>query len=115
MNIAVFSEKSFQRKWNKVLATSSLFDETVEASVRSIMHEVASKGDKAILQFTQQFDGATLKAKELLVTESEFKDAAKQVDRATKAAIKESFRIFRILGRCPNAKGGTGATLTGLV
>ena len=51
MNIAVFSEKSFQRKWNKVLATSSLFDEEVDERVRSIMHAVASKGDKAVLHF----------------------------------------------------------------
>ena len=76
MNIAVFSEKSFQRKWNKVLATSSLFDEEVDERVRSIMHAVASKGDKAVLHFTEQFDGATLKARELIVSETEFKHAS---------------------------------------
>ena len=108
MNIAVFSEKSFQRKWNKVLATSSLFDEAVEERVRSIMHAVASKGDKAILEFTQKFDGATLNAKELLVTESEFKDAAKQVASSTKAAIKESFTNIQGFGKMSKRKGWNG-------
>lgn len=108
MNIAVFSEKSFQRKWNKVLATSSLFDEEVDEKVRSIMHEVASKGDKAVLHFTEQFDGAILKARELIVSETEFKHASRQVDSATKAAIKESFSNIQNFGKMSKRRGWSG-------
>ncbi len=113
MNIAVFSEKSFHRQWKKVLATSSLFDEAVEQRVRSIMQEVATQGDKAVLRFTEQFDGAALKASQLLVTDKEFKTAAGQVKKSTRAAIKEAFTNIQSFGKMSKRLGWNGRNVHG--
>jgi histidinol dehydrogenase len=56
-------------------------------TVAGIIHEVAQRGDEALIEFTQKFDGATLKAKQLFVTEQEHAEAAAQVPESTRTAI----------------------------
>ena len=113
MNIAVFSEKSFQRKWKKVLATSSLFDEEVEVQVRSIMKEVLNRGDKAVLEYTEKFDGAHLGAAQMVVSDFEYAEASKQVDRQTRAAIRESFSNIQSFGKMSKRIGWNGRNAHG--
>ena len=60
MNVAVYSDKNFDRQWQKVLSTSSLFDPLIDERTRSIMAQVQKGGDKALIDLTRQFDGASL-------------------------------------------------------
>lgn len=60
--------------------------------VSQIIAEVAAKGDEALITFTKRFDGATLTAKTLFVSEQEFAAAEKAVTPETKAAIAASLK-----------------------
>ena len=57
-------------------------------SVAIIIKEVADHGDKALIAFTQKFDGVTLQPNELFVTQHEFAEAAEAVSDSTRRAIK---------------------------
>jgi histidinol dehydrogenase len=57
-------------------------------SVAIIIKEVADHGDKALIAFTQKFDGVTLQPNELFVTQHEFAEAAETVSDSTRRAIK---------------------------
>jgi histidinol dehydrogenase len=61
-------------------------------TVAGIIREVAQRGDKALIEFTQKFDGAALKLKQLFVTEQELVEAAAQVPESTRVAIAASLR-----------------------
>jgi len=99
MNVAVSSDARFGSKWKKVMSTSSLFDPVVDERVRSIMDEVARQGDKALLKFSEQFDGAKLTARKLAVTQDELNEAAKKVSKTARAAIKEAFANIQSFGK----------------
>jgi len=49
------------------------------ASVAQIIHEVATRGDEALFHYTQKFDGCTLSAETVEVTDPERKEAADRV------------------------------------
>ncbi|MCR5665794.1 MAG: histidinol dehydrogenase [Eubacterium sp.] len=61
-----------------------------EASVNEIVQNVKENGDKAILEYTQKFDGVSMSASELLVTEEEIKEAYKQVDPKLLEVIRKA-------------------------
>ena len=51
-----------------------------EASVQEILNAVKEKGDEAVFEYTEKFDGVRLDAEHLLVTEEEIAEAYEQVD-----------------------------------
>ena len=84
--------------------------------VTQIIAEVAAKGDEALFTFTKRFDGATLTAKTLFVSEAEFAAAEAAVTTATKAAVARSLKNIhafakRSLRKDWSAKNGEGATV----
>lgn len=84
--------------------------------VSQIIAEVATKGDEALFTFTKRFDGATLTAKTLFVSEAEFATAEQAVTAATKTAVARSLvniRDFakRSLRKDWSAKNAEGATV----
>jgi len=62
-------------------------DPRVSGTVAKIIADIRTRGDTALLQFTEKFGGPTLTAKQLRVTPAEFKKAEKRVDDKTRAAI----------------------------
>ena len=46
-----------------------------EASVQEILNAVKEKGDEAVFEYTEKFDGVRLDAEHLLVTEEEIAEA----------------------------------------
>jgi len=60
--------------------------------VGEIIAEVSAKGDAALFAYTKRFDGATLTARNLFVSEEEFAAAAKAVTPATRRAVARSLK-----------------------
>jgi len=60
--------------------------------VGEIIDEVSAKGDAALFAYTKRFDGATLTARNLFVSEEEFAAAAKAVTPATRRAVARSLK-----------------------
>ncbi len=71
--------------------------ETVTAAVNEIIEKVRRQGDKALAEYTKRFDGYSLSAETMTVTEEEIEEAYRQTDPAfieTLRKAKENIRSF---------------------
>ncbi|HEY1490146.1 MAG TPA: histidinol dehydrogenase [Verrucomicrobiae bacterium] len=90
MKIARHTDKDFSARLREVAAESSLFDAEIEARTKAILHEVFVRGDDAVLEFTEKFDGAKLSADQLAVTAAESLAASIKADESLRAAVAEA-------------------------
>jgi histidinol dehydrogenase len=90
MNIIRQTDADFAGKLGRVTAPSSLFDPQIEQRARAILEEVQNRGDDAVLELTERFDGAKLTAEGLVVTQAELMAASLQADDSLRAAVRES-------------------------
>ncbi|MDR1016066.1 MAG: histidinol dehydrogenase [Coriobacteriales bacterium] len=70
------------------IARESVSDPVVEASVKEILAAVKEKGDAALLELTEKFDGQKLKTTE--VGEMALQAASRQVSRPLQAALQRA-------------------------
>lgn len=70
-------------------ATSS---EDVSATVADVLLKVKAEGDRAVLQYTKQFDGASITAKKMRVTTDELKAAVKTLSAQDRKAIQQAIK-----------------------
>src|SRR5580692_4440055 len=92
MNTCRYSDKDFSEKIRAASSASDLFNEEIENRTRAIVREVALRGDDALLEFTEKFDGAKLTANQLAVTQAELMTASLKADDALRAAVAEAER-----------------------
>jgi histidinol dehydrogenase len=90
MKVIRHSDASFAKKLRKLTAPSSLFDPVIEQRVRAILDAVQIRGDDAVLEFTEKFDGAKLAADRLAITQAELFNASLAADESLRAAIAEA-------------------------
>jgi histidinol dehydrogenase len=90
MKIARQTDKDFSAKLREVAAGSSLFDTEIESRTKTILHEVFVRGDNAVLEFTEKFDGVKLTADQLAVTAAELLAASIKADESLRAAVAEA-------------------------
>jgi histidinol dehydrogenase len=74
---------------HKIFRRSEEDISSVQTEVQAILDDVKSRGDEAVVFYTNKFDGTSLKAHQLRVTEAEF-DAA---EAALGAEVKEALRF----------------------
>jgi histidinol dehydrogenase len=87
MNVIRYTDAGFGRRKKQLTAASSLFDPAIEDRARAIVEAVRERGDAALLEFTERFDGAKLAADQLAVTQAELLAASLQADEALRAAV----------------------------
>jgi histidinol dehydrogenase len=92
MNVLRYSERDFERRLEQLGARSSLFDPAVEERARAIIEEVRARGDEALLELTQRFDGARLAVDQLAVSTSEKFNASLLADTELRAAVSAAHR-----------------------
>jgi histidinol dehydrogenase len=90
MKIVRHTDKDFSVKLREVSADSSLFDAGIEQRTKAILHDVFVRGDDAVLEFTETFDGAKLSADQLAVTQAELMAASLKADESLRAAVAEA-------------------------
>ena len=113
MNVARHNEPGFAAKVAQLAGPSSLFDPEIEERARRIVLDVETRGDNALVEFTERFDGAKLRAEQLAISSAELLSASVRASdelRQTLAfAIEniESFsrRAVRQTWSCKNAQG----------
>ncbi|MBI5384481.1 MAG: histidinol dehydrogenase [Verrucomicrobia bacterium] len=116
MKILRHTDTRFAEQLSQLAAASSLFDRTIEERTRAIIDAVATRGDEALLEFTERFDGAKLRAEQLAVTQAEWLSASVQADdrlRAAVAAADKNVSEFaqRSLRRNWSARNAQGASV----
>src|SRR5476651_328142 len=90
MKIARHTDKDFAAKLRELSAGSSLFDAEIEQRTQAILNDVFVRGDDAVLDFTEKFDGAKLAAGQLAVTQAELFNASLAADESLRAAVAEA-------------------------
>ena len=88
MNLIRHTDSGFSAKLNKLIAASSLFDPGVEQRALEIIRTVQRRGDKALLHYTEKFDGAKLTSGKLCVGQDELAGAWRATDARTRKAIR---------------------------
>ena len=115
MNLIRHTDARFEAKLAKLAAASTLFDPVIEQRTLDIVRGVERNGDKALLQYTQKFDGAKLRAADLAVPTKRLAEAWKNTHPKTKRAIRlaksnvASFakQSLRKNWKARNAQGGS--------
>jgi histidinol dehydrogenase len=115
MNVIRHTDSNFAEKLRDLTASSSLFDKTIEERTRAIVDAVYLRGDAAVLEFTERFDGAKLTPEQLPVTQAEFLSASVKADDDLRAAValasknieKFSEKSLRKAWSTKNAQGAT--------
>ncbi len=90
MKIVRFTDKDFAARIREATSDSSLFDAEIESRTKAILHDVFVRGDDAVLDFTEKFDGAKLAADQLAVTQAELMAASLKADESLRAAVNEA-------------------------
>ena len=90
MRVIRYTDADFAAQVAQVTAASSLFDPAIEQRTRAILDDVAARGDEAVLELTERFDGAKLSAAQLAVTKEELLTASLKADQSLRAAVAEA-------------------------
>src|SRR6266404_5954051 len=90
MRVIRHSDSNFHESLRAMTAPSSLFDPVIEERTRSILQDVQARGDEALLELTERFDGAKLSAEQLAVTQAEMMAASLKADASLRAAVVEA-------------------------
>jgi histidinol dehydrogenase len=99
MRVIRYTDADFAEGLREVSAPSSLFDPEIEQRTLSIIGEVQARGDDAVLEFTERFDGAKLSADRLAVTQAELMAASLKADESLRAAVAEAERNIAAFAR----------------
>ncbi|MGC9941133.1 MAG: histidinol dehydrogenase [Verrucomicrobiota bacterium] len=100
MKVIRHIDKDFAAQLRELNAASSLFDVEIESRTRTILHDVFVRGDGALLELTERFDGATLSVEQLAVTQAELLAASIKADESLRVAVKEAAKnIARFAGK----------------
>jgi histidinol dehydrogenase len=90
------SQSDFDNSLAKLLAWDDSVDHQVNESVRHILHEVKTRGDQAVLEFTEKFD--RLKAgsvAELEMSQSRLQQALEAIPRDQRVALEKAAERIR--------------------
>ena len=105
MRVIRHTDADFAGQLRQVTAPSSLFDPVIEQRTRAILDDVQARGDDALLELTERFDGARLSTDQLALTQAELMSASLKADESLRAAVAEA-GTSRTLPANPGAKAG---------
>lgn len=97
MRTLKLTKETIQNILNDLLKRSPNNYTQYESSVNEIIANVRSNGDQAVFDYTQKFDGATVTADNIEVTEDEIAEAYELVDQKLLEVIrkaKENIRVY---------------------
>ena len=90
MKIIRHTDANFARRLGELATASSLFDPAIEQRTRAILDDVRARGDAALLELTERFDGAKLSVEQLAVSQAELVTASLKADPSLRAAVADA-------------------------
>lgn len=99
MRVIRHTDADFATRLRELTAASSLFDPAIEQRARAILEAVRIRGDEALLEFTERFDGAKLRPEQLAITRAELMAASLKADPALRAAVAEAGKNIAAFAR----------------
>ncbi len=113
MNITRHSDANFLDAIRRMTAPSSLFDPVIEQRTREIVESVRARGDEALLELTERFDGAKLYPEQIEVTTAELLRASLKADRFLRKAIATASTNIETFSRKSLRKGWSARNAQG--
>src|ERR1017187_4602120 len=99
MKVIRHTDANFAAQLREAAAASSLFDAEIEQRTRAILDDVHRRGDAAVLEFTERFDGAKLAADRLAVSQAELFNASLAADESLRKAVAEAEKNIAAFAR----------------
>lgn len=91
MKVFSASDPLFQRKLSAFIREEE-GDAQIRETVATILEEVRTRGDRAVIEYTHKFDGFRSRPSELRVDTGEIKAGERTLTREQRHAIKEAIR-----------------------
>jgi len=113
MNVLRHTDPQFAGRLRALTAATSLFDATIEGRARTIIDAVQARGDEALLEFTERFDGAKLTVEQLPVTKSELLEASLHADESLRAAVAAAGKNIEFFARKSLRRGWSARNAQG--
>lgn len=88
------SDRDFYRKLERFTADEA-HTAGVEQTVRKILNEVRTRGDRAVIEYTEQFDGFRSTAKALRIPPGSIRQAESALSPAQRKSIRGAIRCVR--------------------
>src|SRR5438045_2350717 len=108
MNVVRHTQPDFASRLDEVARASSLFDPAIEQRASEIVEAVRARGDAALIEFTERFDGALLTAGQLPVSHAELLTASLQADEALREAVAIAQKNISNFARKSLRRGWSG-------
>ena len=99
MKVIRHTDANFAAQLREAAAGSSLFDAEIENRTRAILDDVQLRGDAAVLEFTERFDGAKLAAERLAISQAELFNASLAADESLRKAVAEAEKNIAAFAR----------------
>jgi histidinol dehydrogenase len=91
----IHDEGGRERKLAAILGRSVAADAALTAAVAAIVEDVRRRGDAALADYTERFDGVRLRPEEFRVEESALRESAARADGRVLEALRASIRNVR--------------------
>lgn len=105
MKVIGYRDSDFEERLREVTAPSSLFDPIIEERTRAILKEVLERGDEAVLDLTERFDGAKLRVDQLALTQAEILTASLKADDGLRKVLAEAEKNIAAFAKKSLRKG----------
>jgi histidinol dehydrogenase len=99
MKVVRHTDADFAYKLDELSAPSSLFDAAIEERTRTILMDVQDRGDAALIDLTQRFDGALLREDQLAVTQAELLTASLKANASLRNVVSEAEKNIAAFAR----------------
>jgi len=90
MRIYNYPSRSAEQRVNRIIHRGLAFRKKDLAAVSRICEDIRKRGDQAVIAYTRRFDSARMTTKGMRVSEKEFANAAKKVDRSFTRALNRA-------------------------
>jgi histidinol dehydrogenase len=99
MNVISWRDADFSAQVERLLAPSSLFDPAIESQTRAIIEAVQTRGDAALVELTERFNGARLEPDQFALSQAEWLAASVQADDGLRAAVADTTKNVEAFAR----------------
>jgi histidinol dehydrogenase len=107
MNVISHRDADFAAQLRRLLAPSSLFDQAIEEQTRVIVDAVRARGDAALIELTERFNGARLTTDQFAISQAEFMAASLLADESLRNAITATTRNVEAFAKRSRRKNWT--------
>lgn len=108
MNIVRHTDLDYAAQLDRAVAASSMFDPVIEERTRTIIEAVRARGDGALAELTERFDGPKLAAGEQRVTAAELMGASLAATPELRSAVAEAHKNVTAFARRSRRKNWSG-------